>query len=593
MTAVRRGWVVVLACGALGGGLPAPAAADDFPPITFDGPVTPAPRLVLTPWIGYGTAALTEFRDAMGVTGNALRGGVTVGLDGGWKPVPAVTALVRVGWMSAGESRTVAHEVTDVDYGALGTWHLVDDRRDRIAASAILVALGGRYDQVLQGVIEVSEGLLVGAGFGRLGFTSDDRHESSGTGIFASAPSSVTRGTIPLWGVGPLGEAEFGVAWRFGDHVTAGAAAGYRYLMIRKMMVSSAVDLTGDGIADSKAGTVLEDVAGSPIPLDFSGTTLVARVGLAFAGGPARRVDGFGGAATGVRQGPDGLPAEGRSRGGDVAATPDAAATPVARGGGLPGLVVAPWVGYGTVGMSRVNEIWTGSFDADVAQDKANGWRVDEAVAKRFSAGPALGIEILRPLGPDWQAGVRAGYVSAGTSSITYRASRTVDYGAFGLILTTIDQRDVLTAFALPVMAGGRWTHEVMPEVGVTAGLFAGAAYGRMTDGVNFATVTTGTGLFGSGSSTTRGTIPYAGTGAAGEALVGVAYRASARLAMGLEAGYRYLVVPKIKTVAGVDLNGDGKPDTESGRVVEDADGHSIPLDFGGFAGSVRLSLDF
>lgn len=245
-------------------------------------PAVGEPRVVLTPWIGYGAAALHDVREAWGVTGPALTGGVVVGLDGGVRVSRALHGLVRTGYRSAGRAVRVSRAVSDFDFGPLGTLHTVEDERHTIAASAVPVLAGVRFVQTVQQIVTVSFGVFGGAGFGRLAFSYDDVTVDTGTGAFAGTTTSRIRGTIPLAGTGLAAEALFGVAWRFSDAVSAGLEGGYHSLRVGTMKVTRDVDLTGDGVADVEAGDRLEDANGDPLPADFSGATVAVRLTIAF-----------------------------------------------------------------------------------------------------------------------------------------------------------------------------------------------------------------------------------------------------------------------------------------------------------------------
>lgn len=257
------------------------AGADEFglPP----GPGEP--RVVLTPWIGYGAAGMQEARVAMGLASRDLSGGVCTGLDAGFRPVPAAQVLVRAGYRSAGSVVAVTHRVRNDDFGGAGTLQTVEDARHKAAASVVPLEVGVRYVQTVQQAVEVSIAVFAGAGLGRLVFGYDDVTTESGTGLFAGSRTTRVHGTVPLSGVAPAAEGVFGVAWKVNDHLSLGLEGGYLYARVGRMTVARDVDLTGDRVADVEAGDPFEDADGKAIPVDFSGGSIAVRLSLAFGGG--------------------------------------------------------------------------------------------------------------------------------------------------------------------------------------------------------------------------------------------------------------------------------------------------------------------
>jgi len=184
---------------------------------------------------------------------------------------------------------------------------------------------------------------------------------------------------------------------------------------------------------------------------------------------------------------------------------------------------------------------------------------VTEAKSSDMKSGVMGGLEFGMDLIEHVAVALRFGSLSGGSGTLKFSEGFSSDWGGGNVYSSYTDYESELSGLANAFTLGARWSYDLTPRLAIGAGLFGGLGFGSMDETASITMRNAGTGIFAAATSTPplAWTQIWSGSGPVGEALVSARYRVSPHFILGLDAGYRYLVIAAMKAGGLVTLTED------------------------------------
>ena len=262
----------------------------------------------------------------------------------------------------------------------------------------------------------------------------------------------------------------------------------------------------------------------------------------------------------------------------------------------VPGYVLgAPERAEFTTGQWRTC-VYAGWSDADLSQvadglsTRIKGYRTEwlrdyggvaSGRARRYSGGITAGWEMGRRFSTNSGWGLRLEFLAPGDV--------TGGFSARGDGNEEVAESETITAALVPVMLG-IWTTGGKPTgISVRGFLFAGPAFGSMTDRISREYYSPNDDEYESWASV----VSASGLGYAAECGGELGYGMPDGLALFAGAAWRTARVGSMRYAASADFDGDGEPDANKGERIGNSRGDSLRFDFSGFQWTfgIRMAL--
>lgn len=208
---------------------------------------------------------------------------------------------------------------------------------------------------------------------------------------------------------------------------------------------------------------------------------------------------------------------------------------------------ISPWVGFTTVAMGDVNDLFKEMSESLPAGDKI----------EEIGSGLTLGVDLMFEVDEGIKIGPRIGYI------LPSKSKNDIEGIKFNIATSLI-----------PIQFGGKYSTELQEGLNFTGGAFVGIGLGKFVSEMKIPGETI--------------EFPYSGSGLVFDLSAGIDYALAENIAIGANLGYRLAKIAEMTADKDVEVD-----DLKKGDKIKDDNDKAVEIDFSGVSIAATIQFKF